>query len=57
MQEGVTDTTMLGPFFVQAAPAKALGDDISGGMEGDPMIVTGSVSTPDGKPIANATVT
>jgi len=54
--DGVTDTTVLGPFFVQAAPEKKLGDDISGGMEGDPMIVTGSVSTPDGKPIANATI-
>jgi hydroxyquinol 1,2-dioxygenase len=55
-QEGVTDTTVLGPFFVQAAPEKKLGDDISGGMEGDPMIVTGSVSTPDGQPIANAMI-
>ncbi|HEY0910645.1 MAG TPA: intradiol ring-cleavage dioxygenase, partial [Bradyrhizobium sp.] len=55
-QQGVTDTTVLGPFFVQAAPEKKLGDDISGGMEGDPMIVTGSVSTPDGRPIANATI-
>ena len=55
-EKGVTDTTVLGPFFVQAAPEKKLGEDISGGMEGDPMIVTGSVSTPDGKPIANATI-
>jgi hydroxyquinol 1,2-dioxygenase len=55
-QKGVTDTTVLGPFFVQAAPEKKLGDDISCGMEGDPMIVTGSVSAPDGKPIANATI-
>lgn len=55
-QEGVTDTTVLGPFFVQAAREKKLGDDISGGMEGDPMIVTGSVSTPDGQPIANAMI-
>ncbi|MDB5618158.1 intradiol ring-cleavage dioxygenase [Tardiphaga sp.] len=53
---GVTDTTVLGPFFVQAAPEKMLGDDISGGMEGDPMFVTGSVSTPDGRPIADATI-
>ncbi|UZE50696.1 intradiol ring-cleavage dioxygenase [Rhodopseudomonas sp. P2A-2r] len=53
---GVTDTTVLGPFFVQAAPEKQLGDNISGGMEGEPMVVTGSVSTPDGKPIADATI-
>ncbi len=54
--EGATETTVLGPFFVQAAPDKELGENISGGMEGDAMIVTGSVSSPDGKPLANATV-
>ena len=54
--EGATETTVLGPFYVQAAPDKQLGENISGGMEGDAMIVTGSVSSPDGKPLANATV-
>jgi hydroxyquinol 1,2-dioxygenase len=34
--EGATETTALGPFFVQAAPEKQSGDDISGSMEGDP---------------------
>lgn len=55
-QGGVTDTTVLGPFYVQAAPERPLGDDISGNVDGEPMIVTGSVATPDGKPIANAVV-
>jgi hydroxyquinol 1,2-dioxygenase len=54
--EGATETTVLGPFYVQAAPEKALGEDISGGMDGDPLIVTGSVTSPDGKPIVGATV-
>jgi hydroxyquinol 1,2-dioxygenase len=54
--EGATETTVLGPFFVQAAPEKQLGDNISGGMEGDAMIVTGSVSTTDGRPLAGAVV-
>src|SRR5256886_11151971 len=54
--EGATETTVLGPFFVQAAPEKQNGDDISGSMEGDPMIVTGSVSTVDGRPLAGAVV-
>src|SRR5438445_9615364 len=54
--DGATETTVLGPFYVQAAPDKQLGENISGGMEGDAMIVTGSVSSPDGKPLANATV-
>lgn len=54
--EGATETTVLGPFFVQAAPEKQNGDDISGVLEGDPMIVTGSVSTAGGQPIAGAVV-
>jgi hydroxyquinol 1,2-dioxygenase len=54
--EGATETTVLGPFFVQCAPEKQLGDDISGGMEGEAMIVTGSVSTVDGQPLADAVV-
>ncbi len=54
--EGATETTVLGPFFVQAAPDKQNGDDISGGMEGDPMLVTGSVSTVDGRSLAGAIV-
>jgi hydroxyquinol 1,2-dioxygenase len=54
--EGATETTVLGPFFVQAAPEKALGDDISDGVDGEPLIVTGSVSSPDGRPLAGATV-
>ena len=47
---------MLGPFFVQASPEKDNGDYISGPMEGDPMLVTGSVSTVDGRPLAGAIV-
>src|SRR5438067_7644632 len=50
--EGATETTVLGPFFVQASPEKQNGADISGPMEGDPMLVTGSVSTVDGRPLA-----
>jgi hydroxyquinol 1,2-dioxygenase len=54
--EGATETTVLGPFYVQAAPDKQLGEDISGGIKGDAMIVTGSVSSPDHRPLAGATV-
>lgn len=52
--DGTTETTVLGPFFVQSAPATRNGDDISGGLRGDPMLVTGSVSAPNGQPIAGA---
>jgi hydroxyquinol 1,2-dioxygenase len=51
-----TETTVLGPFYVQAAPEHALGDDISGGMVGEPLLVEGTVSRIDGTPIAGAAV-
>jgi len=45
--EGATETTVLGPFYVQDPPEKAFGADISGGAQGEPL---------DGKPLANAIV-
>ena len=51
-----TETTVLGPFFVEAAPEHALGDDISAGMKGDKLLVEGSVRREDGTPIAGAIV-
>jgi hydroxyquinol 1,2-dioxygenase len=54
--EGATETTVLGPFFVEAAPEKSNGDDISGGVQGEPLLVTGTVSSSDGEPIAGATI-
>jgi hydroxyquinol 1,2-dioxygenase len=56
MPGGATETTVLGPFYVQSAPEHTLGNDISAGMRGDPLLVEGSVSRPDGTPIANAVV-
>ena len=54
--EGTTESTVLGPFFVENAPEPPHGADISGGMVGQPLIVTGSVRAPDGTPIADAIV-
>lgn len=51
-----TETTVLGPFYVEAAPEQVSGADISGGMPGEPMLMTGSVADGQGKPIAGATV-
>jgi len=51
-----TQTTVLGPFHVASAPEFALGDDISGGMTGAPLLVEGKVGGIDGKPIAGAVV-
>ena len=54
--EGATETTVLGPFYVQRAPEHPLGADISGIMEGAPLLVTGTVSAAGGKPLAGAVV-
>ena len=51
-----TETTVFGPFYVEAAPEHALGDDISGGMAGEPLLVEGTVSRVDGTPVAGAVV-
>src|ERR1041385_6735376 len=54
--EGATETTVLGPFYVQRAPEQPLGADISGTMEGAPLLVTGTVSAAGGQPLAGAVV-
>lgn len=54
MPEGTTETTVLGPFYVQNPPVKEAGADISGGEHGTPLFVSGTVHAPDGTPLANA---
>jgi hydroxyquinol 1,2-dioxygenase len=44
--EGATETTVLGPFYVQRAPEHPLGADISGTMEGADWTVSGVRETP-----------
>jgi hydroxyquinol 1,2-dioxygenase len=51
-----TDSALLGPFYVEGRPTAANGDDISGGVAGTPMFVTGRVVDEQGKPIAGAKV-
>jgi hydroxyquinol 1,2-dioxygenase len=51
-----TDSALLGPFFVEGRPTAANGADISGGVAGTPMFVTGRVVDEHGKPIAGAHV-
>ena len=53
--EGCTESTVLGPFFVEGAPELPLGADIAKvGTSGEPCVVTGSVRDPEGRPIAGA---
>jgi hydroxyquinol 1,2-dioxygenase len=54
--EGATETTVLGPFYVQDPPVMAHGADISAGLRGTPLFVTGSVTSSEGRPLVGALV-
>jgi len=56
LPQGATETTVLGPFFVENAPDAALGADISPGMAGEPLFVEGSVSALGGAPLPGALI-
>jgi hydroxyquinol 1,2-dioxygenase len=56
MPKGATETTVLGPFFVASRPDEPPGADISHGLEGEKLLVEGSVTSPDGTPLVGATV-
>ncbi len=52
----VTQSTVLGPFFVEDADEFELGANIAGGMKGMPAYVSGAVSSEDGAPLVGATI-
>jgi hydroxyquinol 1,2-dioxygenase len=49
-----TPATVLGPFYIEGSPEFAYGDDMSDGVEGDPLFVHGTVRNLDGRPVADA---
>jgi len=49
-----TEATVLGPFFVEAAPEVGYGGDIAHGASGQPCWVEGTVRSTDGTPVRNA---
>ena len=53
---GTTEPTVFGPFHVDGAPAKELGDSIVVDDDGEPLVVRGTVRNLDGEPIAGATL-
>lgn len=55
LDEG-TESTVLGPFFVQDSPGIELGGDITGGAAGEPSWVSGMVTDTDGAPVAGARI-
>ncbi len=54
--DGATENTVLGPFHVAQAPARANGDSICLDGKGTPCIVRGRVTDEGGNPIAGALV-
>lgn len=55
-ESSATDSALLGPFYVEGRPSADNGDDISGGVSGTPMFVTGRLRDDRGAPIAGAQV-
>jgi catechol 1,2-dioxygenase len=53
---GATESTVLGPFHVVQSPPLPLGADICLDGIGEPCLVTGTVTGPDGEPVAAAEV-
>ncbi|WP_406430271.1 hydroxyquinol 1,2-dioxygenase [Streptomyces sp. NBC_00631] len=51
-----TESTVLGPFFVQDSPEIELGGDIAGGAKGEPSWVDGTVTDTDGNPVPGARI-
>lgn len=51
-----TESTVLGPFYVEGAPEYPLGEDISAGAPGTPCHIAGTVRSTSGAPIPNATL-
>ena len=54
--EGATETTVLGPFYVDDPPLCDLGAEISAGAAGEALFVHGTVRSANGLPIAGAIV-
>jgi len=51
---GATESTVLGPFFVEHAPHVEQGGDVAAGAPGEPCWVEGSVRDTDGNPVPHA---
>lgn len=49
-----TPATVLGPFHIDGSPEREFGGDMSDGLPGTPLYVTGTVTGLDGSPVAGA---
>jgi hydroxyquinol 1,2-dioxygenase len=55
-EEGTTESTVFGPFFVEGAPRFENGDDIANGAPGETCVVNGRVLSSGGEPISGARI-
>lgn len=56
MPQGATETTVLGPFFVEDRPNLSLGANMAEGVPGTPLFINGTVRDVQGNPIAGAAI-
>jgi hydroxyquinol 1,2-dioxygenase len=49
-----TPATVLGPFHIEGSPELGYGEDMSQGLPGTPLFISGTVSDLDGKPVSGA---
>jgi len=56
LPDGATETTVLGPVYVDNPPIMPLGADIADGLEGEPLYVEGVVRAAGGAPVAGAEI-
>jgi hydroxyquinol 1,2-dioxygenase len=54
--QGATETTVLGPFYVQDPPAMPTGTNISAGLAGTPLFVSGTVTAAAGRALPGSIV-
>ena len=52
----ITESTVLGPFYVANPPESKQGEAIDWGVEGEPLLVEGYVHDAQGTPLANVTI-
>jgi hydroxyquinol 1,2-dioxygenase len=56
LSTAATETTVQGPFYVENPREQPLGADVSGGLNGEPLYVSGTVRSTDGKALSDAIV-
>lgn len=54
--KNATESTVFGPFFVEASPEIEIGGDISHGAKGQPAWIEGTVTDTEGNPVPNAKI-